>query len=637
MKKNLLRRLGLGALQHVIAMGILVSLATILFHSYLTVQTMDGPTTYALAPLETEPEFEDSKLFRDIFQTGTADITRLVVIKEQLETGGQFDPSKLIDVTEYANRKGAGNNCPVTVVYELEDLIKWGKYGVEYTSRAMSMSDFVNYFGPATSPDNFALDANGALYFAGFYDEEFAPAVKRYYSKGAISDESLTAESQAEQEERLQAVKQAMSSYTEAQLEDMAFSYILGAIPANSVEVSREDDGTLTVYFSMINGRYETVDREKRVAAYAGNWIEYMQLQSNIAEAVNGLSASYILYQNCNTLYQTNSNLKYVVRVVTDDGVMRSYTNQEEIGSLSDEAITDYYAEYRRYLIYYPDSLEFSGNTGLTETDIHGYLNEYDYAYPEKTHIWIGVDTTYEVTGDAFYSAHVLFEKIVPRIKFIVVILALLIAFWLLITTYLTVTDGVAIDSEGNQTYYLNAFDRIWTELLALGFVGFWLGANYGAGYLQTILNTVYEHHSLRTLGVTGAQTYEYAAFALYGGAVSFCFCVLWYSLVRRIKQASLWRDSMLHWILIMLERGLQFVLSHQNVAVSTLLPYNVFLVLNLAGVLGCVRLWKEQRIWAAAIIAGLVILDGVIGVFLFKANGERMDIFNAIKRIRDG
>jgi len=116
MKKNTLRRLLLGVLQHIVAMGILLGLATVLFHSYLTVQTMDGPTTYALAPLDTEPEFEDSDLFREIFQTAVADVTRLVVIKEQLETGGEFDSSKLIDVAEYADRKGAGNGCPVTVV-----------------------------------------------------------------------------------------------------------------------------------------------------------------------------------------------------------------------------------------------------------------------------------------------------------------------------------------------------------------------------------------------------------------------------------------------------------------------------------------------------------------------------------------
>jgi len=638
MKKNTLRRLLLGVLQHIVAMGILLGLATVLFHSYLTVQTMDGPTTYALAPLDTEPEFEDSDLFREIFQTAVADVTRLVVIKEQLETGGEFDSSKLIDVTEYADRKGAGNGCPVTVVYELEDLIKWGKYGIEYTNRAMSMSDFVNYFGPALSPYNFRLENKNELVFEGFLDEEFAPEIRRYYSQGASSS------GQTENDERIKKtaeeindITDAMKLYTDEQLEDMVFSYILAAVPANSIEVSREDDGSLTVYFSMLSGRYETADKEKRIAAYAGNWIEYLQLQANVVEAVNGLSTSYVMYQNCNSIYQMNSNLKYVVRVVTEDGVTRTYTNQQEMEGLSDEAITDYYAEYRRYLIYYPDSLEFSGNTSLTESDIHGFLNEYDYAYPEKTHIWIGVDTSYAVPGDAFYSANSLFQAIVPRIKVIVISIGIMIGVWILILTYLTVTAGAAYDSEGNVTYYLNTFDHISTEIFALLCIGLCWGANYGANYLNSIANTVYGQHTLSIMGITGMQTYEYGAFALYGGVLSFGFSVLWYSLIRRVKAGSLWKSSLVRFLFLTINRGIHFVLTHHNVAVSTLLPYNAFLLTNLIGILSCVRMWEQMRFVAVLLILFLILLDGLVGVFLFKSNGERMDIWNAIKRIRDG
>lgn len=639
MERHTLRRLALGFLQHLLAMCIMAALAAILFHSYLTVQTMDGPTTYALAPLDSEPEFEDSDLFQNIFQTAVADITRLVVIKGQLETGGEFDSSKLIDVTEYANRKGNGNDCPVTAVYELEDLIKWGKYGVEYTNRAMSMSDFVNYFGPATSPYNFELK-DGELTFIGFYDEAFVPEIKRYYSNSAGSKAAGGGEEDeryaSKSEEELEAIMAAMNLYTEEQLEDMAFSYILGAIPEDIVDVSREDDGSVTVYFPMLNGRYETADKERQITAYAGNWIEYMQLQNNIVDAVTGLSASYVLYQNCNNLYQSNSNLKYMVRVVTDDGIMHTYTNQEELAELADAAVTDYFSEYRRYFIYYPDSLEFTGNSSLTETDIHNYLSEYDYAYPESTHIWIGVDTTYAEPGDAFYSAHILFENIVPNITGIVVTIGFLFGVWLIIAGYLTATAGTAYDSESNVTHYLNRFDHLWTEVFVVVCGLFWMAAAYGWQHLLEIADRVYENHALNIMGVTGAQTYEYGSFALYGGALSLGLCILWYSLVRRVKSGNLWADSLIHWILISCQRAIRFVLTHQNAAVSTLLPYNAFLLANLFGIWGCIRLW-EYRGWAILLGAALVVMDGLVGVLMFKHNGEWLDIVDAIKRIRDG
>ncbi len=639
MKKHSFKRLILGFLQHLLAMCIMVALAAILFHSYLTVQTMDGPVTYALAPLDAEPEFEDSKLFSDIFQTSVADITRLVVIKGQLETAGEFDSSKLIDVTEYASRKGNGNDCPVTVVYELEDLIKWGKYGVEYTNRAMSMSDFVNYFGNVISPDNYKLSDTGELMFAGFYDEAFTPEIKRYYSESAnskTSREEQPFDPADRTPEEITDIEAAMKLYTEEQLEDMAFSYIMAEIPGDTVDVSREDDGSVTVYFPMLNGRYETTDKEKRITAYAGNWIEYMQLQNNLEEAIDGLYTSYTLYQNCNGLYQTNSNLKYMVRVATEDGIVHTYTNEEQVEALTDAAATEYFSEFRRYFIYYPDSLEFTGNSSLTEADIHGYLREYDYAYPESTHIWIGVDTDYPVPGDAFYSAHMLFDNIVPNITGIIVAIGFLFGLWLIIAGYLTVTAGTVHDEEGNISHYLNRFDHIWTEAFIAFCAGLWYAAVYGYRFLLTVANTVFENHTVTGMGVAGAQTYEYGTFAAYGGLLSLFVCILWYSLVRRVKSGNLWSDSMFHWILVSCQKGVQFVLTHHNAAVSTLIPYNAFLLANMLGVWGCVRLW-ENRGWAYGLGAALIVMDGLVGVLLFKHNGEWLDIVDAIRRIRDG
>ena len=66
---------------------------------------------------------QNSELFTNIFETSVSDIIRLVVIKGQVETEGEFNPSKQIDVTAYANRKNGENDCPITAVYELDDLI----------------------------------------------------------------------------------------------------------------------------------------------------------------------------------------------------------------------------------------------------------------------------------------------------------------------------------------------------------------------------------------------------------------------------------------------------------------------------------------------------------------------------------
>lgn len=159
----------------------------------------------------------------------------------------------------------------------------------------------------------------------------------------------------------------------------------------------------------------------KQLTACANNWVEYTALQNNLALAIHTLSANYEQYQNCNDLYQENaSNLKYAVRLMSKDGITRTYTNVSEIADSSDNEMTDYFSEYRRYLIYYPDSLEFTGNTGMTERQIYQYLKDYDYAHPDMTHIWIAVDTNYPVQGDAFYNANVVFQRIVPNIWYLI-------------------------------------------------------------------------------------------------------------------------------------------------------------------------------------------------------------------------
>lgn len=130
MKKSFLKRLGLNLLQHLLAAGILTAAAWLLLNSYMAVDSINGTVVYRIFPVDTEQEFEESEIYHDLFRNAVSDITQLVVIKGQLETDGVFDPQKKIDVTEYAGKIGADQGCAVSVVYELDDIIKWGKYGV---------------------------------------------------------------------------------------------------------------------------------------------------------------------------------------------------------------------------------------------------------------------------------------------------------------------------------------------------------------------------------------------------------------------------------------------------------------------------------------------------------------------------
>lgn len=622
MKKPTFKRLGLELIQHLMAMGIMIAIAGILFHSFLTVESLHGVKTYQIDPFYTEPIFEDSEVYQDIFRTAVSDVMRLAAIKSQLETDGEFDPGKEVDVTAFAEKRGLGNDCAITAVYELEDLIKWGRNGVEYNNRVMSMSDFLNYFGQVVSVENFALDENGQLYFRGFYT-----------GRAEVVDWDADAEMpEMRAEEEVAAIEEALGEYTTEQLEDMAFSYIMAEYP-DEISVSREDDGSLNVYFPLLVCRYETVDGERQLISYADNWVDYMKLQANLTEAIETLTAEYQQYQACNALYQEgNTNLMYMVRMTVDE-VTRTYTNVSQLMEKPDSEVTEYFSEYRRYLIYYPDSLEFTGNTVLSEDEIHQYIQEYAYAYPETTHIWIGVDNTYAVSGDAFYNAHSAFDRIVPNIGVITAAIIVQALVWLSLWVYLTATAGVGMDETGNRVKYLNGIDHVWTELWVILGILVWYAALWGRDQLLEIADSVFADYA-RLSG--GFMLYEYGCFGAYGICVSVFFSLIWYSLARRLRCGNFWRDSLLCRLLTCCRNFVKFIFRHKNSAVSTLIPYNLFLFANFAAVI-LVYMLQEHKMLAAGVIFLAVILDVAIGMLLFRDNGEQIEIVEGINRIRDG
>lgn len=621
MRKNnipVFRRLILGLAQHLAAALILVFIARLLFHSCFYVDTMNGKKSYYLDPLSQCTTLEESEVFQDLFRTSVQDIIRLAVIRDQMETNGNFDFSKKIDVTAFLSRYGERDRDygKATVEYELEDLIKWGRYGVEYKDRVMSLSDFVNYYGQVCLVENFALDSGDNLYF------------KRYYKGQPVRDE-------ANMSPKMLKVKEKMDQYSVGQLEDMAFSYIMGTVK-DGISMNREDDGNLTVYINTLTCRYPTVDRRAHLLDSVDNWEDFLLLQNNVKDLVNLLSENYALYQSCSHLYaEGSSNIKYAIRMTSDRGGRKTLSNVSTLTEMDEESLTEYFEEYRRYLIYYPDSLEFMGNTGLDEGDIYEYVKKANYPYPDDVHFWIALDTVYEAKGDAFYYANSVFENVFPYVKMILTGIAVLILLWLGLGLYLTVTAGVTVGREEEPQYYLNFFDRIWTEVFAVLAAVCGYGIYRGYRYLLQIADQYYKGFAELHDRTAGELYLQYGSYALYGFSVSILLGVFWYSFIRRIKVGNFYQDSFAHWFFSGVTGLMGMVLGHQNTVISVLLPYNIFLLLNLFAVIGVYNL--KSLLFRALLLAGIIGFDAVVGMMLFKKNAEQSDIIEGINRIRSG
>lgn len=608
----------------------MIAAAGILLNSYITVNSIDGTKTYRIFPMDADQEFEESDIYHDLFRNAISDITQLVVVKEQLETKDAFDPAKKINVTDYARKIGMDQGCEVSVVYELNDMIKWGKYGVKHTTRIMSMSEFVNYFGYCIYPENFALDDYGQLVFDGFHRVDMGVE-----KSGAKDTAKENFSESGKGKEEISAISEKLSGYTQDQLEDLAFSYIMTQ-DLSQINVSREDDGRLIVAVPMLNCHYSTVDGKRQLTDCVDNWVDYVKLQDNVAATINSLMVNYQRYQLCNDAYnENNTNVKYMVRMMTDHG-MSTYTNIPQIKDLKDNEVTEYFLEYRRYLIYYPDSLVFMGNTVLSEDEIDEYIGLYSYAYPDTTHIWLCVDTNYAVEGDAFYTANAVYQKIVPNVEKIISLIVFLAALWFGVGIYMTITTGVFVGENGETFWKLNRFDHIWLEIIVLLSVVLFYGAVRGYGFIMEIADNG-GVLPIELLGIQLAGAYRYGVFALYGIYISVAFQLIWYSMARRIRANYLWRGSFLYYVCETISRAGRFILQHKNSVISMLLPYNLFLFSNLVGIVMAYRFLERQHIYAVCLLIAMVVLDVAVGMYLFRRNVELTQIAEAIKKIRDG
>lgn len=105
----------------------------LLISSVIEVQGEKQTYRYRRTPIErSNTEFEDTALFTGILQEQIKDITRMCVIRNQLESNGSYNGKKIVDISSFANREDIIADETVTARYFLDDLIKWGNYGFDY-------------------------------------------------------------------------------------------------------------------------------------------------------------------------------------------------------------------------------------------------------------------------------------------------------------------------------------------------------------------------------------------------------------------------------------------------------------------------------------------------------------------------
>lgn len=662
-----------------------MSAACLVLYSFISVKVeneniVSRRLTYDWNLFSESRHFDETESFDSILWDSLHDIIRYNVAKSQLERDGVFDGSKVIDIQSFVNRRENGTELSgkeddeylVPVEYYLKDLIKWQKYGINYISTVLSEEQFVFYFGNKyyVNADRYLtgeeVDALGAYledvylaqlfseyygYISGDVYEKYAESMEEYeeYMVGPAEEPAAEAEGVSKGQSGSGAsasVGITVTKITEiTQLHEAMADILLDGGDSCVEDIYVDSTGEVWVVVRMLEERYQPIDTRNNtidtIADCANGWDRYNLICGWLEQAVADISYNYGEYLGFQERYSAeNSNIDYHCEMsMMGESVRVSNSSLDSWTGLD-----EYYREnYGRYLIYRPEDMIFETNMGtewFNEESLFEAFSKYEYAYPETAHIWLGIDTSYPAV-DIISRANDAYAAIHPVVYLIAATGVAGLLLWFGLFLYLSVKTGWRREEDGEEGAVLTLgwFDDIPTELTA--------GIGAGAACLLVIAGKMlleYFHSFLETVCVHRFQN----ALLLSGYAVlcSLLFCLFWYSLLRRIKAHTLWKNSLLCMLwqkgikrpLCALGRMLLKFYDNSGVFFRSLFILGGIMGLNLFfGFYCATAVMYHNRLFLLLFIPMIVFTDAAVLSFWIYHHLKRKRIIEAIKRIREG
>ena len=271
--------------------------------------------------------------------------------------------------------------------------------------------------------------------------------------------------------------------------------------------------------------------------------------------------------------------------------------------------------------------MSFITNTKVQEKTPRYVLNGYSYAYPDDTQILVGVKTGYK-EADAFQTAKNAYSQYSPYLWQYLIGIVLLGGLYLLLMVVLTAAEGKAVMLEnGEKKVLLKWEDKIPIEIMLVlaivtGELLVILGYQ-GTRFLKTVTDEFTEGRPL-TCGLA----------LLYALLVSGGFSFFYFSLVRRIKAGTLWKDSLLAELVRISRRAGSYLYGHANTTLRVLIPSGVLLMAVLISILIAYRATAGTTV---VLILMLILIGILVITSLLRAAVGRDRILTGIKKMNAG
>lgn len=558
-------------LQHAAFVTAVVLVVIVLLGSYVVVDTVKGTAAYNLMGADQDVPFEESDVFNTLLGNSASDLICYGTIRGQLETEGQLDVRKEVDVTAFAGRYGGMEPEYITARYYLDDLLKWAQAGFSYEEVSMSGEDVDRFLSRSRTVTRINLEDYGGGRVS-YLNSDLSNAVTTVDVSGNLLEEGIT---------------------------------------------DRD-----AVNATVLNNRYFTVDG-KRIENHVSTWDEYYELCRNVQKAAEDLNTNYNEYLKYKEYYDSeNTNVVYFIRRTIGDKVQIFSNLETETKSLS-VLKKELMGQCGRYLYYNAGEMEYETNTRIEEGTIRYIVNGYEYSYPQDTQIMIGVRSDYRAE-DCFYQANRGFQSFLPYLWQYLIGAGVCGGIYLLLLAVLTMKEGKK--ASGGLSLPEPSQDRIPIELMLVG------GAGLGAGFLLGARELV---NILR-------QTASDPLITVFAGAAallaSLLFSFFYYSIVRRIKRRSLWKESLVRRLLGLAVKGISRAYDQADILLRVWGPFAGLCLFNLGA--GAVFVYFRYHTSMLLMVFCLLLLagvDGAAGYVLYRSAMAKQRILKSIELIRDG
>ena len=567
-----------------------------------------GASVYVMSkgvqPLDSRT-YVDSESFADSVYSMSHTILESLKEREILDESSEDD---LIDLAELKEGKTLTHKNTSGLAYKAEDLINWSQGAWDQSANLLV----------CRKPDG----SNYYMYYSDFADKIITGELKLVFGSDAETNQEYT--------------KDVLSMLSGEEYSSYDSSYNDSGIRRDSVEYVADAEGNIA-YTNVWNYESREYNDAALVEKYKPDGADSIldivndsaKWKADISKAYQYLYAALVKYNNAvdaenrlETYAQGRTNLSYLF---VDKKSGKVYSNIKSVTADNYEKILD--KKIRNlpdpYMIIYPEEQDCeTGFTGTTDQAVNYWqtmianvgLADSDYVYA------VSVDEDFPVL-DRIAQEKIYYDKFAPLLIPMLVIAAVALILALAGLVILTIAAG---RNNEDQEVKLNFFDRWYTEIAAVLVVVIWLS---GTTIIMEILGSADMRMVAFLVGI--------GLLGCWGGI---WFLTGWLSLVRRIKARSLWRDSLLRHVLILVRKCFSkcsdlvvFLGGNMISRVKIILLFGIFVFLQF--------MFYVMTVNGGSAFAFLllIVMDCAVLYYLVKKAWGREQIIAGLKKITDG